>query len=419
MDMLIVALNDTTQPQQEVVQQSRGTLKQKTLQRREVVKVLPKKADSLEEAFEYVDGYGKIRFGYFGNHYKEETPEWENSFASAIGGIIGIKTASFKGFSVNAAAYISQDLPFLYDTDKRDTDFFTKEGESFTYLAEASIDYHNDFFSAKVGRFAVDLPYANTDDLRMAQNTFEGAWGNVEYNDMFSSQLFFIQRWAGFDSQDDTYSQNEFKKLAKDSRGMIGASVAYAYNESGELSFWYQNIENFANIAYTELNGAYKLDSDWNIDYGLQYSYIAEDSNSDVDGQVYGAMLIVHYDSVYFSGAANFALVDDGKYVTDGFGGGPYFTSLDEATIAAASEAFVGEDIDMYRTGVGVDFDAWYSSLEYAYGYMQGDNGHIDEHDIVYSFNKDDNIVSQIVFASYKGGDTRLNRVVARIDYNF
>ena len=395
MDAILLALNDInqTQNQPQIVKekQSIGLIHKKMQDRYKVVKVLPEEADSFDNVFNYADAYGKIRFGYFSSKLKSDSTQ--DSFASAIGGILGIKTAEYYGVSLNAAAYISQDVP-LYDEDKQSLDFYTTDGDSYTYLAEASINYHNDFLEAKIGRIAIDMPYANTDDLRMSQNTFEGGWVNVELPANFSSSIFYLQRWAGFDSQDEDagLNQNEFKDLVDGSRGMIGASLAYRYNKESELSFWYQNIEYMADIYYGELNGVYDFNDDYHLDYGLQYSHIAEDKNSNIDGDVWGVMAIGHYRDFFISGAFNQALVDEDKSVTDGFGGGPYFTSLDEWTIAAASEYASGENVDFYRGGIGYDATNIYSSFEYAYGLMDIASAKIKEYDLVYTFNKDEKI---------------------------
>ena len=136
---------------------------------------------------------------------------------------------------------------------------------------------------------------------------------------------------------------------------------------------------------------------------------------------VYGLMLIGHYNDLFVGTAANFARVDDGNSVTDGFGGGPYFTSLDEATIAYASEAAPGKDIDMYRFSAGYDKREWYSSFEYAYGYMTCSGNSIQEHDLIYTFDLDGKWQAQAIAANFKmqSSDNRFNRVVVRIDYNF
>ena len=208
-DTLYIAMEEQTQPavhMHKEQKQSIGLIHQKMTNRYKVVKVLPKKADSWDNAFGYADAYGKIRLGYFGGRFNQETSTLQNSFAAAIGGILGIRTAELWGFRLDAAAYISQNLPFLYDTTKRSNDFYTADGRSYAYLAEANIGYSSELFEAKVGRFAIDMPYANTDDLRMTQNTFEGAWGHLHYTSQLSTQLFFLQRWAGFDSSDTDVS---------------------------------------------------------------------------------------------------------------------------------------------------------------------------------------------------------------------
>ncbi len=426
MDTIYLAM-EQTKPQTQKVQhqhkQSIGIIHQKMQDRYRVILKLPEKTDSLDNMFRYADAYGKIRLGYYGAHFKEQTTRYQNSFGTAVGGILGIKTASFHGLNLNAATYVSQDLPFLYDTDKRSYDFLTTGGESYAYLAEASINYTSKFFEVKIGRFAVDMPYANTDDLRMSQNSFEGVWGNVHYSDTLSSQVFFIQRWAGFDSQDEDagLNQNEFKKLVAGGRGMLGASIVYRYNDESEASVWYHDIDKMASILYTEINGVTHFSKSIHLDYGAQYAHIMEQEDSNVDGDVSGAMVIVHYDAFFAGIAANFAQVEANNYVTDGFGGGPYFTSLDEATIAFASETSPGKDVDMYRYSLGVDLERYDSSLEYAYGIMRTSDNKLEEHDLIYTLDIEGRWYSQIILADFKmdSANNRLSRIVARIDYNF
>ena len=424
--MLALALNDRNISIISHVERDKssiGLIHQKMTDRFKVVEKLPEKTDSVENMFKYADAYGKIRLGYFGARFKEQTADYQNSFAAAVGGIVGIKSAEYKGVSFKAAAYISQDLPFLYDTKQRSLDFYTVEGNSYTYLAEANLHFAMKDFETVLGRFAIDMPYANTDDLRMSQNTFEGAWGHIHYNDKFSSQIFYLQRWAGFDSQDEQSkaTQDEFKKLVDGGHGMVGASLIYDYDDDSEASIWLHYIDAMASIGYGEINGQYKMDDTVHFDYGLQYAYIHEEEHSSVDGQVIGAMFIGHYKEFFLGAAANAAYVKAGKYVTDGFGGGPYFTSLDEATIAFASETSPGEDIQMYRSSLGYDKEAWNSSFEYAYGYMGCNSNTIKEHDVIYTYEKKDKWQVQVVFANFsmRDSDNRLNRVVARIDYNF
>ena len=425
-DTIYIALEDTLQKNQAYEiqtkqKQSIGLIHQKMVDRYKVVETLPKKTDSWDNVFKYADAYGKIRLGYFGGRFKEQTNTAQDSFAAAVGGVLGVRTAEYEGVRFNAAAYISQDLPFLYDTGKRSNDFYTADGRSYAYLAESDVEFNSKYFETKIGRIALDMPYANTDDLRMSRNTFEGGWAHLHFNDAWSSQIFYLQRWAGFDSSDEDISQNEFKKLVEGGYGMLGASLAYRYNEESEASLWYHHIDKMADILYAEINGVYDLSRAWHFDYGLQAAHIMQLEDSHVDGNLYGVMLITHYNDIFIGAASNFARVDADNYITDGFGGGPYFTSLDEATIAFASEIAPGEDIDMYRLSIGYDKRAWYSSFEYAYGYMSCSGNYIKENDLIYTFDLDAKWQIQAIAANFKmkTSDNRFNRAVVRIDYNF
>ena len=406
-DSILIAQNDTIQTKESVQtqiehKQSIGLIHQKMTDRYRVVETKPKKSDSWDNIFKNAKAYGKIRLGYFGGKFKEQKDSAQNSFAAAIGGILGIKTAQYNGFRFNAAAYISQDLPFLYETTQRSNDFYTADGHSYTYLAEVDIEYMSKYFEAKAGRIVVDMPYANTDDLRMSQNTFEGGWAHLHFTSKLSSQIFYLQRWAGFDSSDANSSQNEFKKLVEGGRGMVGASIAYRYEDASEASLWVQHIDKMADILYGEINGVYDLDQSWHLDYGVQAAYIVQREDSGVDGNVYGLMLMVHYNDLFVGGASNFARVSAGNSVTDGFGGGPYFTSLDEATIAYASEVAPGKDIDMYRFSAGYDKREWHSSFEYAYGYMSCSSNYIKENDLIYTFDLDEKWQAQAIAANFR-----------------
>ena len=202
---------------------------------------------------------------------------------------------------------------------------------------------------------------------------------------------------------------------------MIGASIAYEYNEESEVSLWLHHIDKMVDILYGEINGVYDISEAWHLDYGLQAAHIMQRDASNIDGDVYGAMLIGHYENIFVGAASDLARVDDGKSVTDGFGGGPYFTSLDEATIAYASGVAPGENIDTYRFSLGYDKQEWFSAFEYAYGYMSASSDAIREHDFIYTFDMDEKWQVQAVVASFKekNDNVRFNRAVVRMDYNF
>ncbi len=402
-DELLISLNDIKDDSIGLIHQ-RAALGKRGI----VVKKFPKKADSFDNIFDYADAYGKVRFGYFVSDYKVKNNSSLNKrkFNSNIGGIAGIKSVEYKGFGFNIATYISQDLPFLYNTNYRGDISLSKDKKSYAYIAEASLDYSNDKVSINVGRFAKDTPYLNTDDIRMTQDTYEGAFGEFNLNDNLTIDIIYAKRWAGFDSADGSNSQNEFKNLVEGSFGLVGTGLTYSFDDENQASFWGYYVDKYAVLLYGEADGKLKYDYG-HIDYGFETAYNKELGSSNVNGIVVGGLGIFHIDEFFISLADDFAFVKVGDVVSDGFGGGPYLTSLNEATIATVSEIKqqrVGEtknNINFFRTGFGYDIPAFDSSLEYTFGYVSMGVDAIKENDIIYTYNKDDKITFEAIAILY------------------
>jgi len=414
-----------------------GLIHSKTAGRFEIVKELPKEAESFDSMFDYADTFGKLRLGYINSANRiSNIADKETKDAFAFGGEFGFDTASLYNTSFHISAYFSQNIhslnPSIEDLNR---DFSDANADSYIYLAEASVDYSNEYFHARFGRVKVDTPYANSDDIRMSSNTFEGAWTNIDYTSTLKTQLLYFDRWAGYDSQDEDAleSQNEFKNLVDDdSFGMIGASLTYEYAVSSEVSLWYNHIDGMAAIAYSEIVGAYFInDESIHLDYGLQFSTINELEDSNVDGNVLGAMAIIHYKGAFVGGAYNASYSDEGKYVTNGFGGGPYYTSLDEATISAISEvsatsgkSATNNDAEAFRLGAGYEFESIGADglvLELVYGELYNDHGKIKEKDAILTYEVGERWYAEAIYTNYESSfdNNTFDRALVRIDYNF
>ncbi len=439
-DMIYIAQADD---KSQIVQESRitaleqsGMIHSKVAGRFELVKELPKEADSFGGMFEYADTFGKIRLAYINSAHKVSNTPKKTKYATAIGGEFGFNTASYYDFSFHIATYLSQRVSPLNPThDKINEDFSDVNGDSFTYISEVSVDYNSNLFQTKIGRVKVDTPYANSDDIRMAPNTFEGVWTNIDYTSDFKTQLIYFNRWAGYDSQDEDAlaSQDSFKNLVDDdSFGMIGVSFTYEYAKNSEVSFWYNYIDGMAKIAYAEVIGIYFIDGDdFHFDYGLQVSSIQELENSNVDGNIFGTLAILHYDGVFLAGAYNKAYSDEGKYITNGFGGGPYYTSLDEGTIAAISEGAAtsgnstsNNNAASYKVGTGYEFDSIGVEglvVELVYGKLYNNQGSIVEKDAIVTYDFTDKLYFEAVYTTYNSSceNNTFNRALVRVDYNF
>ena len=437
-DMIYVANSDTRYPQaiekQTTTLEQGGIIHSKVAGRFEVVKVLPQVADSFDNMFNYADAFGNIRMAYIDSAHKiSSNPNKEEKKASAIGGFFGLNTAQYNGVNFHISAFVSESLNFVNPhKDKLNQDFFTPQNESFSYIGEASINYSNSLLQTNLGRLRIETPYANSDDIRMAPNTFEGVWSNIDYTDKFKTQLLYLKSWAGYDSQDEdsNASQSEFKSLVgDDSFGMLGASFTYEYAKNSEVSFWYNYIDDMAAISYAEIVGIYFMGSEYvHLDYGLQASHIKELSNSGVDGNVLGALAIMHYNGLFLGGAYNISLSDVGKNVTNGFGGGPYYTSLDEATISAVSESRAEyqniNTAESFRIATGYEFENISIDglvVELVYGEIFNDKGSIFESDVIISYEITDKWYAEATYTHYKSTchNNTFDRTLVRLDYAF
>lgn len=411
----------------------RGIIHSKVSGKFEIVQELPKNADTLENIFNYADAFGQIRFAYINNVAKiAPSPTKIEKSASAIGGEFGINTATYYGFGFHISAYLSQNIHFLNPSKENlNNDFVNTDNNSFVYIAEASIDYSNDFFQTKLGRIKVETPYADSDDIRMAANTFEGTWMNIDYTSALTTQIMFLKRWAGYDSQDVTVdkSQDKFKDLVSDNAfGMLIGSLTYEYSEKSEISFWYSYIDKMSAISYAEIIGIYFIDGrSFHVDYGIQASNISELDNSGVAGDIIGAMSILHYRGLFLGASYNKAFVNDGRYIVDGFGGGPYYTSLDEASISVISEASVGKDVESFRIGTGYNLKKTGINqlqgymLELVYGELYTKDEKIKEKDIILTYKESKKINIEGIYTQFDSSynSNTFNRTLLRINYLF
>ena len=438
-EAIYLAQVDETTPSTVEIQQS-GLLHSKVAGRFEIVKELPKSADSFDGMFDYADVYGTLKFAYIDSAHKiSSTKSNETKRATAFGGEIGLSTAEYNGIRLNISSTISQDINFL-NTKNPNEDFLTADGDSFIYLSQVNLEYSNNILQTKLGRLQVETPYANSDDIRLAPNTFEGVWANVDYTSELKTQIMFLNRWAGYDSQDEHYlsSQHQFKDLVSDEAfGMISTSLTYEYAKNSEVAVWFNYIDEMATITYAEVVGIYFIDGDdFHFDYGLQASHIEELNDSDVDGEVFGAMAILHYNGAFLGGAYNIALSDAGKFVTNGFGGGPYYTSLDEATISSISEARAGyqddnpqttgsnNNAESFRIGAGYEFENISIDglvLEAVYGELYNSKGKIKESDLILSYDFNDRWHLQATYTNYRSSCdlNTFDRTLVKLDYSF
>lgn len=381
-------------------------------------------AADIDDAIKSGKVSGQIRAAYV----NQDNAIGADTYGTALGGQLKYETGAWNDIKLGVAAYVSQKIPFATgDNEKANNDLFANNADSYVYLGEAYVDYAVDGLALRIGRQQIDTPFAQTDDIRMHPNTFEAAIAT--YSGFEGTTLVggVVKRMAGYDSGNDI---SKFKKLdGVDSRG---AAVAGIVNESIDnltLQGWYYGIDNMANIVYADATYALAFSETSGVEVAAQFGQFNELQNSTIDGNVYGIGATYNIDMLTVGAAYNKVYSDSGKAIVNGFGGGPYFTSMEEMTIDGL------EDAKAYQFNAELDMsDAGAEGLRVAalYGKFKGKAGGLDakvsEFDVVLAYDINENICADMSYATIDdknkntgdtGTDGGYDRFLVRLSYSF
>jgi len=268
---------------------------------------LPAYAEAENEGFS-----GNLRTGYIST----ENDSGDRSKSSAIGGKFGYVSPQWSGVNFGATVYATETLG-----EDDETSFFGSDGEGYAILGEAYLQATLGDTSILGGRFEFDSPFADTDDIRMIPNTFQGAVLTNNSRADTTLHLGHLRKWAGV----DTDEREKFRDL-NNNDGVTLLGAIYEGFDAITLQAWYYQAKDFAQLSYLE--AVYSAN---NYELGVQYSDQNDDSSDKTgpDGDVYGIYGSVNVADFTLTTAYN----DVDGTVTNGFGGGPFFTSADDHTI--------------------------------------------------------------------------------------
>jgi imipenem/basic amino acid-specific outer membrane pore len=383
-------------------------------------------ATTIDEAFATGKASGQIR----GAYTSIENDAGGNSYGTALGGILKYETADWNGLKAGVAAYVSQKLHAASgDADKNElnSELFDIDGKSYAYVGEAYLDYTMDNFNLRVGRQQIDTPFADTDDIRMHPNTFEAAIATYSAIEGTTLVGGYVTRWAGYDSE-GTVSKDKFKKLGGDESN--GVAVVGIVNESVEnlaLQGWYYNIDEVSDAIYADATYAIPFSENIGLELSGQYGHFSEEKASGMDGSVYGIGAAFNISALTLGAAYNKASNDNGKSVSNGFGGGPYMTSMEEWTIDGMNDVKayqLSAELDLANGGLeGLTLTALYGNFK-----SDTDGTKVTEFDLIASLELSEAITGDISYAMIddkydnadgSGGDAGYDRFLIRLNYNF
>jgi len=310
---------------------------------------------------------GEIRAGYIKVDNKKDI----DTKAFGVGGNLFLKTKNYKGLSGYLSFYTLQDFGLNPKIEEIEESFYGVEKDGLTFVSQAYLDYENSGFEIKAGRFLFDSPHADSDDIRMVPNFFEGVslvYGGYEN---FELTLAHLNKMAGWENSGDIkkfVNLNEVMGVEENTDGMSLASIGYE-KDNFSASIWAYKIYDIANILYLEASYSFDFeDFAFNISAQIDKAKNSGKSHLDeIDSKTLGVMAQIEYKDLTLSGAFNKEYGDTKSMFS--FGGGAFFTSMEDQTIDSVED----KDAKSYTLGAQYSlFDNFSAGCAYG-GFEAGD----------------------------------------------
>jgi imipenem/basic amino acid-specific outer membrane pore len=281
-----------------------------------------------------------------------------SSRTSVLGGKIELATRTYKGFDAVVTAYGSAKVGG--SRNETDGDYLNngRENSNYSLFGQAFLRYTNKDNFIQAGRFELDTPLMNSDDIRIVPNLFQGFYGVLSPIENITLQAGYISRMAGWENGGDN---SKFQNIGELIGGMsvldtyvVGkssisfAGISYGNEETPFalriFDYMTKNVMNqvYADMAVNEgfinLQGQYlrSIGDDKLKDY-LNTNVIADTM---IDSTVWGASVAVALEeanlgfSVAYNESKKKTNTLNGGGTADFFGGAndPFFTSMDVLT---------------------------------------------------------------------------------------
>jgi hypothetical protein len=383
--------------------------------------------ESLENAFKAGKASGNIRLASI--YHSPDQSGANNTYATAIGGIVKYETAAYSNVKLGLAGYLSQNISLLSgskSSGKFNGDFADDELHSFAYVGEAYVNYSENDLSVTVGRQVIDNPYVNADDIRMNQNTFEAAV--ITYEGMEKTEITagYATRWAGIDSQGDISS---FKKIGpENSNGLLMVGAVTEHVENMAIQGWFYDLNKHSRIVYGDASYTLQTESGAEFNAGIQIAKQDEKNGSGVGALLYGAMIEASHMGLTLGAAYDELDVESGKSYYGGPGGGVAYVNMEETTVGVAE---ISQDVDAWKAMIG--YDIGYAGIEglgveYHYGHFKGSaRNKIIEQNLIVTYEAGETMDFELIYTDANdkynnidgGNDAGFDQLLARANYHF
>lgn len=368
---------------------------------------------------------GLIRTFYINKKY---TNPVSDSSALSASGQLKYESSEWKNLKVGVAGYASD--VFVYKNNGEANSVFEEvEGNSFAYLAEGYIDYRFYNAAVRIGRQLIYTPLIVSSDIRRVSDTFEAVtatYSGIEDTSLFSG---YVKRWAGYDSGP---SISRFKRPAEESSGAAVLGITHVGFDDLEIQGWFYSIDKMADIMYAQSDYTIHLSDMMKWDISAQIARFSEDIDKDgiptgIDGTLYGVQTSLNTGPFTLNAAYNHVFNKEGKFVINGLGNGPYYTSREEWSLEGMEDgrAYCGS-IDVNMAPVGME--ELTISTVYEVFKSAPRNIEIEERELILTYKPDDTwngVISYVRIndihnnAGNEGFDADYNRFMIRLGYHF
>jgi len=353
--------------------------------------VITLEAESLKEAFKKsgaeVNGYLR---GTYHTHDIENDQQYQDD---AVGGKLHFKSPFYKGLSVATSLYFTTKV-FNDDNGK----LIPLRGEyqkSYAIFGEAYLKGQFGKTLVKVGRQALNTPFADMDDIGMVPNTFEAV--TLVNSDIKDTEIFVgqINKMSGVDAE----VVDKFTTI-NGSHNMQVFGLTYEGIDNLVFSAWYNRLKDAQvnGISYLEANYENSFE---NYTYGIGVQYANQSYLADEDAEVFGLKVDAGLNSLGLLFSASYNKINHNA-VTSGFGGGPFFAAFQFLVIDNAAK-------DAMARTVGLEYDATtlgLKDLTLGLGKMYIETKNktkATEFDLLASYQVDDSLAVDMVYADLNG----------------
>ncbi len=285
----------------------------------------------LTQAIEGISHQGELRLGAI----RSKDSEGTKATTLSMGGKVSLETKALSGFSLVGTFFSTNPL-----FGKKDEGMFlSSQNQGYTIVGESYLKANFGKTMIKAGRQLLESPYANGDDSAMIPNTFEGySLMNQDIKDS-TIILALLDKWSGIDSP----KPEQFNEMQNSKDAVFMTGIIYDGIKNTTLEAWHYRLDD-ANFNYGELS--YEANSFY---MALQYTD-QEQSNT-----AYGIALGGDMENLNLE----FAYNKVNGVVSNGFGGGPFFTSCEDHTIADVEDQKAmryGAEYALNRLSLGISY---------------------------------------------------------------